>query len=153
MTDTSLSEGEELSIQFELKTADRLEKAGRLDEAADVLERLLAHYPDHGETLRRCGRLAWDRQEPERAIQLLQQATEGESPSQGALVDLAEIYYVLQRLDDAETALRRAAELDPRNHDLLVKLALITLAKGDRSGAYAWCEEALKVCARTLRCS
>ena len=115
MTDTSLGEGAELSIQFELKTADRLEKAGRLDEAADIFERLLAHYPEHGETLRRYGRLAWDRQQPERAIELLQQAAGAEPPSQRALVDLAEIHHGLNRLDKAKALLVKAFELNPKN--------------------------------------
>lgn len=142
MTDSGPQAGE-LSYEYEMKTAKSLEVAGRLTEARAVYERLLASYPNDAEVCRRYGRMIWDQQNPERAIELLRRATEMDPPSQKAHVDLAEIYNASNRHAEAETELGKALAVGPKSPDLYIKLALLSLGQKDRAKAYGHCEKAL----------
>ncbi len=60
------------------------------------------------------------------------------------LTDLAAGYESSGRIDLAEGAYRRALTIDPKDGDLHVRLGELLLKRGDRSGAHAEAESALR---------
>ena len=60
------------------------------------------------------------------------------------LTDLAAGYESSGRIDLAEGAYRRALSIDPKDGDLHVRLGELLLKRGDRSGAHAEAESALR---------
>jgi cytochrome c-type biogenesis protein CcmH/NrfG len=66
-------------------------------------------------------------------------------PTNSALLaDLGAGYEASGRLDLAEGAYRRALTIDPRDGDLHVRLGELLLKRGDRPGAHAEAEAALR---------
>jgi Flp pilus assembly protein TadD len=60
------------------------------------------------------------------------------------LTDLGDAYLKDRRVDLAEQAYRRALAVDPRDGDVHVRLGELLLARGDRGGASAEAESALR---------
>jgi len=60
------------------------------------------------------------------------------------LTDLGDTYLKDRRVDLAEQAYRRALAVDPRDGDVHVRLGELLLARGDRGGASAEAESALR---------
>jgi tetratricopeptide (TPR) repeat protein len=60
------------------------------------------------------------------------------------LTDLGDSYLKAGRVDLAEQAYRRALALDPRDGDVHVRLGELLLDRGDRGGASAEAESALR---------
>ncbi len=130
-------------LNSDLVRAESLKTAGRLGEAAELLEALCRANPEHAEAHLRYGRLAWELQRPELALKLLGRADELDPGSAGAMNELAEVYFALGRLDDADRALRESLARAPGNADIHVKRALISLRRKDRAAAKELCEKAL----------
>ena len=72
------------------------------------------------------------------------QASGADSTDVAVLTDLGDAYLKDGRVDLAEQAYRRALALDPRDGDVHVRLGELLLERGDRVGASAEAESALR---------
>ena len=85
---------DERSLGSELRSATDLELAGRLEEAAEIYQRLADDHPTSWTVRQRYARLSWNRQRREQAFALLDEAL-AIAPEQPALH--AELLAVLGR--------------------------------------------------------
>ena len=138
-----MTDNNETSLEFEFQAAERLEAAGRLDEAAAIYQQLQRRFPEEAEVYRRFGRLSSHERDSERALVLLEKARDLAPDAPKVRIDLAVILVDLQRLKDAEAEVEQAITLDPNNGDYRVKRALLHLRHGEREAAAACCREAL----------
>jgi Flp pilus assembly protein TadD len=72
------------------------------------------------------------------------QAADVDPTDVAVLTDLGDAYLKDGRVDLAEQAYRRALAVDPRDGDVHVRLGELLLARGDRGGASAEAESALR---------
>ena len=79
--------------------------------------------------------LAYSLGEDQEAERLLVESLKENPSSVDALRALAEVYLAVLKVDQAETACRRALAIDPDDLSLVVSLARILVRKGDKEGA------------------
>lgn len=101
---------EDLDLQFELGMA--LEGLGDRKGALSTMEKLLTKNPEHAEALNYVGyTLAEEGRDLDRALVLVNSALKQE-PENGYMIDsLAWVYFKMNRVDEAWTAIRRAVEI------------------------------------------
>ena len=95
------------------------EEAGRLEEAADLLDRLIAAAPAFHPAMLQAGMLAHKRGRPSEALSFCERAAELAPDNPIYHRNLGELYRVFGRLDEAILHGRRAAALlpdDPLSH-------------------------------------
>jgi len=95
------------------------EEAGRLEDAADLLDRLIAAAPAFHPAMLQAGMLAHKRGRPSEALSFCQRAVELAPDNAIYHRNLGELYRVFGRLDEAIFHGRRAVELlpdDPLSH-------------------------------------
>jgi tetratricopeptide (TPR) repeat protein len=105
-------------------------RAGRLDEAARLYERILAAAPAHGDALNFLGLVAWQRGDLARSRMLLTQATDALPRSPDARYQLG---LVLAAQGDGTAALEqhgRAAALAPGRADILCEIGRLQAQAG-----------------------
>jgi|GEM_PF-2787248 len=135
----------DITVESQLEYADRLHRAARHAEAAQVLEGLCEAHPDNFEGHLAYGRLLWNLQKPEKAERHLLKAIEIDGSNAQPHLALSEIQAALGRLKETEERLQHALKLDPSLSDAYVKLALLAMKAGDKSRAIALCEDGLKI--------
>ena len=131
-------------MEAQLREAAMLQRVSRLQEAAEIYERLCRDNPEHAEAHRLFGRLSWDLQQPDRALELLTRAAALAPGEAQPHLDLAEIHAGLGRQQDAEIALKEATLRDSSAGDPFVKLALLSLQQKNRAQARDYCATALE---------
>ena len=100
-------------IEAELRNASVLENAGRLQEALQVYQGLIAEGCDLAEVYRRCGRVCWDLQHVDDALAALAKARDLAPEDPRAQVDMAEIKVALNDILEAEALLKRPCGWHP----------------------------------------
>jgi hypothetical protein len=88
-------------------------EASRYDAAERLLGHVLTVAPQHGESLHLKGYIAFKRGRHEEAAQLMEQAMAGGAAAPRQLCNLAEVYRLLNRLDEGLALIRRAEALAP----------------------------------------
>jgi hypothetical protein len=87
--------------------------ASRFDAADRLLGHILAVAPQHGEALHLKGFIAFKRNRTEEAAALMERAMASGAAAPRQLCNLAEVYRLLNRLDDGLMLVRRAQALAP----------------------------------------
>jgi len=105
-------------------------QAGRLAEATECYEYVLAHMPDEPHALRLLGEIAQRTGNPERAIELTRRSLKRNPGSAEAHNNLGTAYRTLGRLDEAEDSFRRAIALNPALAITHNNLGAMLIAKG-----------------------
>jgi tetratricopeptide (TPR) repeat protein len=111
------------------------EEAGRVGEAQDGYESVLAIIPGHASSAINLGTIFYGRRDYARAEQLYRMATESDSSYALAFFDLGNVLDELKRMPDAIDAYRRAIELRPDYADAHYNLALALERHGQRRSA------------------
>jgi len=110
-------------------------KAGRLAEAAECYEHVLAHVPDEPHALRLLGEIAQRTGNAERAIELTRRSLKRNPGSAEAHNNLGAAYRTLGRLDEAEDSFRRAIALNPALAIAHNNLGAMLIVKGQINDA------------------
>jgi tetratricopeptide (TPR) repeat protein len=113
------------------------EEAGRVGEAQDGYEAVLALIPGHASSAINLGTIFYGRRDYARAEQLYRMATESDSSYALAFFDLGNVLDELKRMSDAIEAYRRAIELRPDYADAHYNLALALERHGQPRSALA----------------
>ena len=118
-----------------LRAAYRALQEGKLDEAQADFDESMRLDPGRFETLTGLAELARQRRQPAQVEAWLKKALELDS--RNPLVYRAWAHYLagVNRVDEAETALRKAAALAPREHEALLELGDTDLAAGRMDNA------------------
>jgi tetratricopeptide (TPR) repeat protein len=114
--------------------ADLLLDLGRTDEAEARLHEL--HEPAYRLTLE--GRIALERGDPKRALEILTHAIEQWPDNAGARIQAARAANELGQIDRAISELREATRAAPNDTDAALLLARLYLVKGDPESAVAF---------------
>jgi len=117
-----------LSVEQAFRTAVEHEQAGRLDDAEQLLTRILQTAPNQPDTLHELGVLAARRKDFAGAADLIERALVKSSNAGLYYRNVCEIYRRLGRLNDAVSAASRAVELNKDDPHSLVNLAIICYA-------------------------
>ena len=102
-----------LSVAGELHRGIQLHRAGDLDAARAIYERILAASPDHADALNLCGVVAHQTGDQETAIRLIEQAIGINGANAGYYNNLGEALRAFNRNDQAVDAFQAALELNP----------------------------------------
>ena len=102
---------QELMIDSDFDIGVTAHRAGRLDEAAEIYERIIAAHPGHFGATQFLGVIASQRGRYERAVELIGSALAIDGGQPAAHVNLANALMGLGRHVEAESAYRRALEL------------------------------------------
>jgi tetratricopeptide (TPR) repeat protein len=135
----------ESTIQDELSTAIRDHQSGRLEQAAQFYQSILARHADHADALHLLGVVALQQGDASRAVDLIGRAI-AVNPSVAAFhCNLAEAYRALGQLDRAAGCCRLALRLRPDYPEAANNLGLILQAQGKGEAAVAQFREALRL--------
>lgn len=121
-----------------------LHRAGRLDAAAALYERVLAEHGPNADALHLLGLIAILREEAGRAIGLIERAIAVGPPQALYHHSLAEACRKAGRAEDARRHYRLALDRDPALVDSAIALGDLARADGDHQGAIALFASALK---------
>lgn len=114
-----------------------LERAGRLDDAAVEFRATLEIYPDYASAAFGIGHIYALKGIRAGAVHWYEQALRQDPHFVKAHLQLGLLCAEIRDVDTAEAAFRSGLEIEPRNSLLLVNLAAVRLAQGDRWGAQA----------------
>ena len=103
---------------------------GRLDDAQQILDHVLAHHPKSAEALTYRGVVADAREDPSAALQLLEQAVAADATFAPAHANLGRLLGQLGRWPEAWTAFHTAHALAPSQPALVPLLALAATRAG-----------------------
>src|SRR2546421_4230915 len=103
-----------MTLERALTMALELHRAGRLGEAEDAYQKILERLPLSHDALHGCGLIAQDSGKHERAVELISQAIAIRPEVAGYHANLGLALKELGKLSEAEAALRKALEIDPR---------------------------------------
>jgi tetratricopeptide (TPR) repeat protein len=106
-------------------------KQRQYDDARKEFEAELALDPGHPQALAYLGDIYLKRNDPERALPLLQQAVHLRSDIRVAYLDIGIILAQQKRYPEALTALQRAEKLDPAQPDAHLRLGRLYLSLGN----------------------
>ncbi|HSZ56118.1 MAG TPA: tetratricopeptide repeat protein, partial [Tepidisphaeraceae bacterium] len=106
-------------VQQTFERAARHHRAGRLLEAEALYRKVLAHRPDHADTIRMIALLALDLGRTDAAILLLERAIRIAPAVPDYHADLGRAFRSTGRLDEAAAAFTRAIELRPNAPEIL----------------------------------
>jgi tetratricopeptide (TPR) repeat protein len=110
-------------------------QAGRLKEAKLIYEQILGLDARHPDALHLLGVVALQRQDPDRAVGLIERAIQVHPGNPGYHANLAQAWLATQRVVEALAAFRSAARLDPRNPQYAVGAASCLAMQGHLSEA------------------
>ncbi len=120
-----------------------LEQAGKLDEADELANRVLAALPDHPHLLHISGIVAYRKGRVTQAIERMERSLQMAPNVPLYPRNMCEIYRGAGRLDDALAAGRRAVELAPQDSRAYFNLALIHYERLELDQAVAVTDQAL----------
>jgi tetratricopeptide (TPR) repeat protein len=143
-------------VQAGVRTiADLLYFERSYDAAAEVYTRLLAVRPNDDQLQNNLAyTLSKHLNQHEKALPLAEAATQAQSANPNALDTLGSIQLALGKLTEAEQTLKKALAVAPQPRDqvpVLLHLAEVKLAQGDRSGAEEQFEQAQRAMVRDPR--
>ncbi len=118
---------------------------GRLREAAQLYEVLLAAQPGHLEALHLLGVVAHQQSDHARAVLLIGRAVAGNPNNAMYHANLAEVYRALGQLDQAVASCRVALGLRPHYPEAVNNLGMALLGQGKTGEAVAQFAEALRL--------
>lgn len=118
-----------------LNAALAAHKAGRLDEAAALYERLLAVQPAHPDALNLSGMLRLQRGDPAGALARIGRAATLHPRVALYRLNFAKAHLALGQEAEAAAALREAAKLAPEDAAVWQQLALVLRRRNDMAGA------------------
>jgi len=114
-----------IPLDSALAIARELEGSGRFDEAWSMLQHVLSAMPQQGEALHLAGVVAFRRGDEQVALELMERSLRYGIDLPLYWRNIAELYRVLGRLDDAIAAARRATLLAPADPLSLQNQAII----------------------------
>lgn len=114
-----------LPITEVFAVANEYVEAGRLDAADRLLGHILQAFPGQADTLHLKGLIAFRRNHIEEAVVLMERAMASGVPKGAHMRNLAEVYRLLGRLDEAVSAARQGAALDPADPNGPFNLAMV----------------------------
>ena len=126
-----------------LRAALAHHRAGRVEAAATLYQRVLSQSPGHADALHLFGVLHAQAGRLEEALPLLTKAARRAPRNAGFLNDLANVFNGLGRFDEAEAHYRRAAAFDKSNADIRYNFGHALRAAGRPADAVEWFEKAL----------
>ena len=126
-----------------LRAALAHHRAGRVEAAAALYQRVLSQSPGHADALHLFGVLYAQAGRLEEALPLLTKAARRAPRNAGFLNDLANVFNGLGRFDEAEAHYRRAAAFDKSNADIRYNFGHALRAAGRPADAVEWFEKAL----------
>ena len=132
----------------ELHTAQSLKDAGRLEEAAGILEKLARTDPDNAVVPLTLASVYYQRKWFDAAIAAGRRVLELNPRYAVAVLDLAMSYQAAGRLDEAIAGFERTLQMLPDNVKALLNLAEIHYARGEHQKAFDYYERAAKVVPR-----
>jgi tetratricopeptide (TPR) repeat protein len=115
----------------ELTTALQHHQSGRLDQAAQAYDRVLARDPHHADALHLRGVVAYQQGDLTRAVELIGRAIDRKPGQAPFHANLAEVYRALGQLDRAVASCRVALGLQPDYAEAMNNLGLALLAQGN----------------------
>ena len=139
---------DQIPLLHELQTAQGLRDAGRLDEAARLLEELARKDPDNPEVPFTLATVQFRRKNFEAAIAAGRRVLELNPRDAIAVLDLALAYQAAGRIDEAIAGFERTLELLPENVKALLSLGEIHYARGERQKAFDYYQRAAKAVPR-----
>lgn len=125
-----------------IKRAGSDSSEGRVDEALEKIQQVLAEDPDILEAYSILGNLHVKKEERDEAIQAYQDALAREPEFKPALFGLASVYEEMGRLDDAAAGFLRITEIDPRDNGAFFRLAGIHAQKKEFEEALGFLRQA-----------
>lgn len=128
-----------------LTRAQAAAQAKRFGEASGICNDVLQTTPDHPGALALLGVVAAHTGQPERAINLLEQAVKRHAGVAAWQANLCSLYRITNRISEALAAGQEAVRLAPDNPDNLVNLSLVFTDLDDRERAVACLLRALGV--------
>ena len=128
-----------------LRAALAHHRAGRVEAAAALYQRVLRQSPGHADALHLFGVLHAQAGRLEDALPLLTKAARRAPRNAGFLNDLANVFNGLGRFDEAEAHYRRAAAFDKSNADIRYNFGHALRAAGRPVDAVEWFEKALAI--------
>lgn len=128
-----------------LQRALAFHRAGRLDQAAAIYDRVLAANPDNVEALHFRGVIDAQHERFDEAAERLQRAVELQPENPHFWSNLATVRQALGELEAAEEACRRAIQLRPQNADALTNFGNVLAAQGKLKDALTAYHAAVKV--------
>ena len=128
-----------------LNAAAEYERAGRLDEAGRLTDRILSVAPDHAESLHLSGLVAFRQGRKQEGADKLEKAIQHGTNPALYLRNICEMYRHLDRPDDALAAAQRAVALQPHDPLGLHNLAVVQYERGDLEACMAAAEAALRI--------
>ena len=128
-----------------LRAALAHHRAGRMEAAAALYQRVLRQSPGHADALHLYGVLHAQTGQLEAALPLLAKAVRRAPRNAGFLSDLANALRGAGRLDDAVARYRRAAALDPGNADIPYNLGHALRQARRPAEAAEWFRKALAI--------
>lgn len=128
-----------MSLDEAIAMAVLFQKAGHLDQAADLYLQIREQVPDHPDVLHYAGVLAHQQGRHDEAIDLLEHSLAVAPGNADAHSNLGIIHKAMGRVDEAMAAFDRALALDPRHANALSNLGVLYRARGrfaDAEAAY-----------------
>lgn len=120
-------------------------QAGRLQQAADLYQRILTEQPRHADSLHLLGLVAYKAGRLEEAIGLITNAIQQDSTKAPYCFNLGVVLQKQGKLDDAVNAYRRAVKLNPLHGEAQSNLGNVLLEQGKLDQAVAAYQQALRL--------
>jgi len=133
------------SIPEALAVAVEHHQAGRLQDAEHIYRQILQADPNHVDALQLLGAIATQVGNHEVAVDFITRAIEVNPDVPSFHSNLAVAYRALEKLDEAEAAIRQALQLEPDYAEAHFNLANTLQAKGKLDEAAASYRQALRV--------
>jgi len=110
-------------------------KSHQYDEAKSELEREISIDPAHAQALAYLGDIEMKRNDPEKALPLLEKSVRARDDIRIAHLDMGAIFAEQKRYPEALAALQRAEKLDPTEPDAHFRLGRVYQAMGNKDAA------------------
>jgi protein O-GlcNAc transferase len=128
-----------------LRQALEHHQAGRLNDAAELYQRILATEPEHADSLNLIGVIANQAGRPELALDYIGKAIRIQDDNAVYHSNLGQALLALGRLDEAIASFRRALGLEPKLAEAYANLAVALRHQGKISDAIALLRRALEL--------
>lgn len=134
-----------LPIDDVLRIANEYERAGRLDDAKRLLDRILNTAPQQGDALHLAGIVAFRQGDIARSLDLMERSLRHGIDTPLYLRNICEVYRAMGRLDEALDAARRATTLAPADPLCLHNQAVIHYHRLELDAALDCAVRALRI--------
>lgn len=136
IAEAHLKEGEtDEAVEAFADAGERFMKREMFDRSRDSFLRGLGHSPSHKRCLHGIVEVEFAREQPEKAVEKLQEFAAADRSNVEALSALVDCHLRSDNAEEAENAVVRLVEQDPMSYPKLLVLANYYLAEGDNKGA------------------